>query len=65
MPKASGLAAEIKQALDVDTELVVGSRGAFDVVANGELIFSKQQEHRFPEPEEIIGALRSLGSPAA
>ena len=39
---------------------VVGARGAFDVVADGELIFSKQKEQRFPEPDEIIGALRAL-----
>ncbi|MDP6580067.1 MAG: Rdx family protein [Vicinamibacterales bacterium] len=37
-----------------------GARGQFDVVADGELIFSKQAEHRFPEPDEIIRPLRSL-----
>jgi len=41
----------------------VGARGQFDVVADGELIFSKQKEQRFPEPDEIIGALRALGTP--
>lgn len=51
MPKASSLAAAIKQTLGVDPELVVGGRGAFDVLADGEVVFSKQQEHRFPEPE--------------
>jgi hypothetical protein len=28
------------------------------VRANGELVFSKQQVGRFPEPEEILSALR-------
>ena len=45
--------------------MVVGGRGQFDVVADGELIFSKQQEQRFPEPDEVIGALRSLAVPTA
>ena len=40
--------------------MVVGARGAFEVVADGELSFSKLEEHRFPEPGEIIGALRTL-----
>jgi predicted Rdx family selenoprotein len=44
---------------------VVGARGAFDVVADGTLIFSKQAESRFPEPDEIIGALRALATPAS
>jgi len=45
--------------------VVVGGRGQFDVVADGELIFSKQKEQRFPEPDEVIGALRSLSVPTA
>ena len=65
MPKAASLAASIKQALGVDAEVIVGARGQFDVVADGELIFSKGAEHRFPEPDEIIGALRSLGTPTS
>jgi selT/selW/selH-like putative selenoprotein len=45
--------------------LIVGARGQFDVVADGELIFSKADEQRFPEPEEIIGSLRSLSTSAS
>ena len=65
MPRASSLAAAIKQALGVDADVIVGARGQFDVVANGELIFSKGREHRFPEPAEIIGPLRALGKPTS
>jgi selT/selW/selH-like putative selenoprotein len=36
---------------------VSGEKGQFDVVADGRLIFSKDQEDRFPEQEEIIRAL--------
>ena len=44
----------------LDAELIEGWNGVFDVVADGKLIFSKHQEERFPEHEEIIGALRVL-----
>ncbi|MBQ00198.1 MAG: selenoprotein [Acidobacteria bacterium] len=60
MPKATSLAASIRDALGIEAEVVEGARGQFDVVADGDLIFSKQAEHRFPEPDEIIGPLRSI-----
>jgi hypothetical protein len=31
------------------------------VVADGSLVFSKQQQSRFPEPAEILGALAQAG----
>lgn len=34
----------------------------FDVVADGDLIFSKHDEQRFPEHDEIIAALRARGA---
>jgi predicted Rdx family selenoprotein len=40
-----------------DAEIVSGETSQFDVVADGKLIFSKQNEGRFPEPDEIIQAL--------
>jgi predicted Rdx family selenoprotein len=36
---------------------VSGEKSQFDVVADGRLVFSKQQSGRFPEAEEIIRAL--------
>jgi selT/selW/selH-like putative selenoprotein len=35
-----------------------GSKGQFDVLADGELVFSKQEEGRFPETAEIRALLR-------
>ena len=35
-----------------------GLKSQFDVIADGELLFSKQQQGRFPEEDEI---LRNLG----
>jgi predicted Rdx family selenoprotein len=38
-------------------DVISGEKSQFDVVADGNLIFSKQQQGRFPEPDEIIRAL--------
>jgi predicted Rdx family selenoprotein len=40
-----------------EAEAVSGKKSQFDVVAGGNLIFSKQKEGRFPEHDEIIRAL--------
>jgi len=34
-----------------------GARSQFDVLVDGELVFSKEREHRFPEDGEIRAAL--------
>jgi hypothetical protein len=36
---------------------VAGAKSQFDVVADGRLVFSKEQEGRFPEADEIIRLL--------
>lgn len=43
-------------------ELIVGHDGIFVVSAGGAVIFSKEQEHRFPHPGEVVERLRQLGS---
>jgi selenoprotein W-related protein len=53
------LAATIKGETGVDAELVCGGGGIFDVVVDGEMIFSKHQSHRYPEEQEIVDALRA------
>jgi len=40
-----------------EAEVVEGAKSQFDVLADGKLVFSKQQEGRFPEVDEIISAL--------
>ena len=40
-----------------EARAVEGERSQFDVVADGKVIFSKQQEHRFPEPDEVLAKL--------
>jgi hypothetical protein len=34
-----------------------GNKSQFDVVSDGQMIFSKQAEGRFPEPDEILSQL--------
>jgi selT/selW/selH-like putative selenoprotein len=43
----------------VKPELRKGSSGIFDVAVDGAVIFSKHREGRYPEPGEIVGALRT------
>jgi selT/selW/selH-like putative selenoprotein len=43
-----------KQRAGVETRLVKGSGGQFEVVLDGKLIFSKKQMGRFPDPQEIL-----------
>ena len=36
-----------------------GSGGEFEVTVDGQLVFSKRKEHRFPDLDEILSALPS------
>jgi hypothetical protein len=36
-----------------------GKKGQFDVVAAGDLVFSKDHEYRFPDDGEVLRLLRS------
>ena len=38
---------------------VEGGNSQFDVLADGELVFSKQREGRFPGEDEVLGLLAS------
>jgi hypothetical protein len=40
-----------------DAKAVEGQKSQYDVVADGELLFSKQAEGRFPEDDEVLGML--------
>jgi len=55
---AAGLAAELKEALGVESELIAGGGGIFDVVVDGDMVFSKHQTGRFPEPGEIVKMIK-------
>jgi selT/selW/selH-like putative selenoprotein len=40
-------------------QTVPGARGAFEVRIEGTLVFSKLQQGRFPEPDEIFAQLKA------
>jgi len=52
------LAAAIKGSFGVDSQLLEGSGGVFDVTVDSNLIFSKHQEGRFPDNKEILDLLQ-------
>jgi len=41
-------------------EMAEGEKSQYDVLADGELVFSKQREHRWPDLGEILAALPSV-----
>jgi predicted Rdx family selenoprotein len=55
--RAASLAAELSDETEHDAEIEEGGKGQYDILADGELIFSKQQEGRFPEHAEIRALL--------
>ena len=52
------MAAEIKKQLGLESQLVRGSGGIFEVTVDNEKIFSKRDEGRFPSEKEIVDKLR-------
>lgn len=45
---------ELKEKFAAEIELKAGANGIYDVVVDGNLIFSKHKAGRFPELEEIV-----------
>ena len=56
---AARLAEAIEKELHIAVELKPGELHSFDVLVDGKMIFSKFEEDRFPEPEEIIAGIRA------
>jgi selenoprotein W-related protein len=57
LPQATSLAAAISERFGIESELIKGKNGVFDVVVDGNLIFSKHKAGRFPQNDEILGNL--------
>jgi selenoprotein W-related protein len=62
LPKATSLAAELKQEFGTSAELVQGKGGIFDVHVDGRLVFSKQQVGRFPDSGEVTMLIRGTNT---
>jgi predicted Rdx family selenoprotein len=43
----------------ISAQDIPGGKSQFDVIRDGELVFSKQQAGRFPEHDEILAALQA------
>jgi selT/selW/selH-like putative selenoprotein len=57
------LAAELNQAYpDAEVRLIESSGGIFDVIVDGQLVFSKKQARRHAEPGEVLKAIQQLKS---
>ncbi len=57
------MADDIQQRFGIETDLIKGQKGVFEIALDNEPIFSKKALGRFPEPneiEDIIGS-RSQG----
>ena len=56
------MAAEIESSFGVAPELIASKGGCFEVVADGQLVFSKNSERRFPENGEVMVELTKLAA---
>ena len=53
------MADELREAFGIEAALTEGSSGSFDVFVNGELVFSKFEEGRFPGIDEISEIIKT------
>ena len=51
------MSAEIRAATGIESELIAGGGGVFDIRVDDRLLFSKHREQRFPEAGEAAAAL--------
>jgi selT/selW/selH-like putative selenoprotein len=45
--------------MGIQAEAIPGGKGQFDVIRDGERVFSKHETGRFPEHSEIVAALQA------
>ena len=55
------MAATIKKELGIESEIVRKSGGIFDVIVDGERIYSKHDTGTFPAEKDIVESLRNRG----
>ena len=53
------MAAELKDKLGVESELVASHGGVFEISLDGNPIFSKKALGRFPDDGEVVGLIGS------
>ena len=59
LPRASSLEAELKSTFpDVNTNLISSGGGVFEIMLDGNLIFSKRAKGRFPDDSEVVTLIK-------
>ena len=56
---AVSLAEKLTASLNLETDLIKGSNGVFDVEVSGKLIYSKGDTGEFPNEDSLIHKVRS------
>ncbi len=51
----------LERELGARAELIKGAGGVFDVTVDTRLVYSKHRTGRFPDPAEVVAAIRALG----
>ncbi len=60
MPKAAGLAEALNKQFNVESKLIEGAGGVFEVRVDGSLVWSKKDTGRFPEQRELAEKIRTM-----
>ena len=59
LPRASSLEAELKSKFSgVETKLISSGGGVYEIILDGELIFSKKTLGRFPDDGEVAALIK-------
>jgi predicted Rdx family selenoprotein len=58
LPEATRVAAEIKDAFNIETELIAGGGGVFIVKRDGNIVYDKAETGVFPAESVIIDILK-------
>ncbi len=53
------MAEKLKTSLKLETDLIEGRNGIFDVELDGKLVYSKNKTGEFPDEESLIQKIRS------
>ena len=56
---AVSLAEKLKTSLKLETDLIEGRNGIFDVEIDGELVYSKNETGEFPDEESLVQKIKS------
>ena len=57
-PQAASLADELKSELGVESTLIPGVGGIFEVIADGKVIYEKAKTGKFPDKGEVSKLLK-------